>query len=202
MLIVQQSEMSKPPPMVYQCLLLLQQVRDLTGSNKALNALWTNKDSVMRAVLKLFTLCRGDASESMGLPSDTIEAAPSPATIANNAQNAPMELIHSLILDLLAEVDESMMAEAPLPKVSRKTSELVLMIARGSSETCYSPTYPVRFLSDHEPSDQAEHFSVGNGSRSVRQRSRRGACQSVYSPASGSDGDRRERSSARVGSRD
>lgn len=45
-------------PLLYRCLELLQQVRDLASSNKALRALWVGKDRQLELVLKLFLQCR------------------------------------------------------------------------------------------------------------------------------------------------
>jgi hypothetical protein len=162
----QVTELNQPSPMIYQCLLLLQQVRDLTSSNKALRASWTNKDEVMKAVLKLFVLCRGDtgaAEESSDLVRST---SPSASTSANAPQDAPMEIIQSLILDLLADVDESMMAKAPLPKVSHQR-ESILMVACGSTQACNTATNPVCRISYNEQSHQAGYIGSGHGGRSI-----------------------------------
>jgi hypothetical protein len=45
-------------PLLYQCLVLLQQIRDLCSTNKSLRALWTGKDAQLGLVLKLFLQCR------------------------------------------------------------------------------------------------------------------------------------------------
>lgn len=55
-------------PLVYHCLLLLQQVRDLCDSNKALRASWTSKKTHLSLVLKLFLQCRDGESSRLPVP--------------------------------------------------------------------------------------------------------------------------------------
>ncbi|WVF72830.1 hypothetical protein IAT40_007648 [Kwoniella sp. CBS 6097] len=78
---------------LYQSLVLLQQIRDLCQSNKALRAAWTAKDAHMKLVLDLFLQCR-------------------------NADSTPMVMIQNLILDLLGDVAEKVMENASLAQLS------------------------------------------------------------------------------------
>ncbi|KAK8854764.1 hypothetical protein IAR55_003503 [Kwoniella newhampshirensis] len=73
----------------YQSLLLLQQIRDLSQTNKALRALWTSKNVHMKLVLDLFLQCR-------------------------NADSVPLQYIQGLLLDLLVDVPETVMENASL----------------------------------------------------------------------------------------
>ncbi|WVR07509.1 hypothetical protein IAU60_004551 [Kwoniella sp. DSM 27419] len=79
--------------LLYQSLVLLQQIRDLCATNKALRASWTSKDTHMKLVLNLFLQCR-------------------------NADSTPAILIQSLILDLLGDIPEKVMENASLPQLS------------------------------------------------------------------------------------
>ncbi|WVR00029.1 hypothetical protein IAU59_007171 [Kwoniella sp. CBS 9459] len=78
---------------LYESLVLLQQVRDLCQSNKALRASWTAKDVHMKLVLDLFLQCR-------------------------NADSTPIVMIQDLILDLLGDVPEKVMENASLAQLS------------------------------------------------------------------------------------
>ncbi|OCF39032.1 hypothetical protein I317_07169 [Kwoniella heveanensis CBS 569] len=78
---------------LYQSLILLQQIRDLCQSNKALRAAWTAKDAHMKLVLDLFLQCR-------------------------NADSTPIVMIQNLILDLLGDVPEKVMENASLAQLS------------------------------------------------------------------------------------
>lgn len=49
-------------PLGYRCLVLLREIRDLCGTNKALRALWLGKDAQMGMVLRLFLQCRDGES--------------------------------------------------------------------------------------------------------------------------------------------
>lgn len=60
----------------------------------------------MKAVIQLFTQCRNRQS--------TVTETGSPQA----EESAPVQMMHDIILDLLSDVPESMMAEAPLPDVS------------------------------------------------------------------------------------
>ncbi|WWD19092.1 hypothetical protein CI109_103550 [Kwoniella shandongensis] len=85
------SKMDDPSTLclLYQSLVLLQQIRDLCQTNKALRASWTAKDAHMKLVLDLFLQCR-------------------------NADTVPLQYIQGLILDLLVDVPETVMENASL----------------------------------------------------------------------------------------
>ena len=96
--------MSQPDPLIYHALVLLQQIKNLSDSNKALRAIWMDQDQVMGSVVDLFTQCKSSTSTTEDSAIDVSET-------------VPMQLIHSLILDLLAGVSETRMAQASLPDV-------------------------------------------------------------------------------------
>ncbi|KAK4688698.1 E3 ubiquitin-protein ligase listerin, partial [Tremellales sp. Uapishka_1] len=98
--------------LLYQCLVLLQQVRDLCQSNKTLKASWTAKDTHMKLVLKLFLHCR-------------------------NANSTPLQLIQSLILDLLQDASEATMNEASLAENCQLCDLLKLSSAYAIQSTAY-----------------------------------------------------------------
>nr|XP_018261516.1 uncharacterized protein I303_05954 [Kwoniella dejecticola CBS 10117]OBR83674.1 hypothetical protein I303_05954 [Kwoniella dejecticola CBS 10117] len=79
--------------LLHQSLLLLQQIRDLCQTNKALRASWTAKDIHMKLVLDLFLQCR-------------------------NADSIPLTMIQDLLLDLLGDVPEKVMENASLGQLS------------------------------------------------------------------------------------
>jgi len=51
--------------LMYDCLVLLREVRDLSESNKALKASWTSKKVHMSLVLQLFLQCRNGKSAGL-----------------------------------------------------------------------------------------------------------------------------------------
>ena len=75
--------------LLYECLVLLQQVRDLCGSNKSLNATWTSKDKHLALVQGLFMQCR-------------------------DARAEPVKRIQAILLDLLQDVPQTAMEQADL----------------------------------------------------------------------------------------
>lgn len=99
----QDASLSDPTSPLYASLVLLRQLRELASHNKALRAAWTNQDVLLKSVVQLFTQCRNRQTSSGESKEET----------------ASTQLLHDIILDLLAEVPESMMAEASLPDVSR-----------------------------------------------------------------------------------
>lgn len=74
-------------PLLYAALCLLREVRDLCRSNKALRALWVQKDEHLSLVVTLFLQAR-------------------------DADSEPLQLIHTTILDLLTDASENVMAAA------------------------------------------------------------------------------------------
>jgi hypothetical protein len=94
---------------------LVQHVIALTGANKGLAAQWENETKVKSSVLELFTQCQ---SGSLPLTDDSdsdISIAP-----ASNI-SAPVDAIHTSILNILPEVGDEAMTEITLPKVSLST---------------------------------------------------------------------------------
>lgn len=51
--------------LMYDCLVLLREVRDLSESNKALKASWTSKKVHMSLALQLFLQCRNGKSADL-----------------------------------------------------------------------------------------------------------------------------------------
>ncbi|WWC90682.1 uncharacterized protein L201_005618 [Kwoniella dendrophila CBS 6074] len=89
------SSLEDPPTtcLLHQSLLLLQQIRDLCQTNKALRASWTAKDEHMKAILQLFLQCR-------------------------TAHSSPIAMIQNLLLDLLGDIPEKVMENASLGQLA------------------------------------------------------------------------------------
>ena len=79
--------------LLYQSLVLLQQVSDLTETNKALRASWVNKDAHLKLVIKQFLRCR-------------------------SSDSVPVRLIQGLVLDLVQVVPESAIDDTDLAELS------------------------------------------------------------------------------------
>ena len=93
-------------PLVNTSLKLVQHVISLTSSNKGLLAQWENQSKVKSSVLELFTQCQGGVQS-------TDESTTTEAT----SISAPLNLIHTSILNILPEVEDEQMAKISLPKV-------------------------------------------------------------------------------------
>ncbi|TXT13101.1 hypothetical protein VHUM_01502 [Vanrija humicola] len=96
-------------PLLYAGLNLLKEIRDLCQTNKSLRELWTAKDEHFGLVVNLFLQCR-------------------------DANSIPVQLIHSLILDLLRDASPAVMAQAGL-------SELCDLLRLSSSATIQATAY-------------------------------------------------------------
>jgi len=96
-------------PLMYAGLSLLKEVRDLCASNKALRALWVQKDEHLSLVVTLFLQAR-------------------------DADSVPLQIIHGLILDLLTDASESVMAAAGL-------AELCALLRLSSSAAIQATAY-------------------------------------------------------------
>lgn len=96
-------------PLLYAGLNLLKEIRDLCQTNKSLRELWTAKDGHFGLVVNLFLQCR-------------------------DANSIPVQLIHSLILDLLRDASPAVMAQAGLP-------ELCDLLRLSSSATIQATAY-------------------------------------------------------------
>jgi hypothetical protein len=101
-------------PLANTSLKLVQHVISLTSSNKGLLAQWTNQTKVKSSVLELFTQCQAGSPYN---PDSTATDETATAT-ATARISAPMDLIHSSILNILPEVGEDAMTKITLPKVS------------------------------------------------------------------------------------
>nr|KIR46016.1 hypothetical protein I312_04558 [Cryptococcus bacillisporus CA1280] len=88
---LENSRMDDPSSLclLYHSLSVLQQIRDLCQTNKSLRASWTSKADHMKLALDLFLQ-------------------------SHSANSIPLQLIQSLILDLLPDVPEQVMKEASL----------------------------------------------------------------------------------------
>jgi hypothetical protein len=75
--------------LLYECLVLLQQVRDLCAANKSLRAMWVGKEKHLALVLSLFMQCR-------------------------NATTEPVRRIQDILLELLQDVPQTAMEQADL----------------------------------------------------------------------------------------
>jgi hypothetical protein len=89
-------------PLVNTTLKLVQHVISLTNSNKGLLAQWENQEKVKSSVLELFTQCQGGSQ----------------VTDEQSSISAPLDQIHTSILNILPEVDDAAMAKISLSKVS------------------------------------------------------------------------------------
>lgn len=96
-------------PLLYAGLVLLKEVRDSSIANKALRELWVAKDEHLGLVVKLFMQCR-------------------------DADSVPQQLIHGLILDLIFDASDKVMAAAGLP-------ELCNLLQLSSSATIQATAY-------------------------------------------------------------
>jgi hypothetical protein len=96
-------------PLMYASLSLLKEVRDLCASNKSLRALWVQKDEHLSLVVTLFLEAR-------------------------DADSVPLQMIHALILDLLTDASEGVMAAAGL-------AELCALLRLSSSAAIQSTAY-------------------------------------------------------------
>jgi hypothetical protein len=99
-------------PLVNTSLKLVQHVIALTGANKGLAAQWENETKVKSSVLELFTQCQGGSLPPTDDSDSDISIAP-PSSIS-----APVDAIHTSILNILPEVGDEAMTEITLPKVS------------------------------------------------------------------------------------
>jgi hypothetical protein len=96
-------------PLMHAGLLLLKEVRDLCATNKGLRELWTQKDEHLGLVVTLFLQAR-------------------------DADSEPLQEIHALILDLLTDASDKVMAAAGLP-------ELCALLRLSSSPAIQSTAY-------------------------------------------------------------
>ena len=94
-------------PLVNTSLKLVQHVISLTSSNKGLLAQWENQSKVKSSVLELFTQCQGG-----------VQSTDESTTMETSSISAPLNLIHTSILNILPEVEDEQMAKISLPKVS------------------------------------------------------------------------------------
>jgi len=92
--------------LMYNCLILLREVRDLCASNKALKATWTSKKTHLGLALKLFLQCRNGESDYQPLVSRL--------TIADST---PVQMIQTLLLDLLRDAGDDTVGDSGLPEV-------------------------------------------------------------------------------------
>ena len=94
-------------PMLYQSLLLLRQIRDLSQTNKALRASWTAKDRHMGLVFDRLLQCGfGEMPGDRGRLTCT------------EATSLPMLRVQHLLLDLSTDIPQSTLEVASLPQVT------------------------------------------------------------------------------------
>ena len=83
--------------LLYQSLVLLQQISDLAETNISLRASWVSKDAHLKLVIKQFLRCR-------------------------SSDSVPVKLIQGLLLDLVQEASESAIGDADLAELSHLLS--------------------------------------------------------------------------------